>query len=79
MAISHVLVSPYDYRRFVGWFASCLPSHFSTSEILKILLRDEELASDVHLRSIAQQTKNFSGSDLKRSLFLIRAERLCRD
>lgn len=34
--------------------------------ILKILLRDEELGSDVDLDRIAKDTDGFSGSDLKR-------------
>lgn len=35
-------------------------------EILKILLRDEPLASDVDLKVLAKKTESFSGSDLKR-------------
>lgn len=36
------------------------------SEILRILLRDEILASDVDISRLAKQTESFSGSDLKR-------------
>lgn len=36
------------------------------SEILKILLRDEMLADDVNVESLAKKTDGFSGSDLKR-------------
>ena len=40
-----------------------------TSEILKILLQDETLASDVDLKALAKKTDSFSGSDLKRTHF----------
>jgi SpoVK/Ycf46/Vps4 family AAA+-type ATPase len=39
---------------------------FSLSEILKILLRDETLATDVSTVNLAKKTEGFSGSDLKR-------------
>ena len=38
--------------------------------ILKILLRDESLASDVDLAALSKRTELFSGSDLKRTRFL---------
>lgn len=34
-------------------------------EILKILLRDEQLALDVDLKLLAKKTETFSGSDLR--------------
>ncbi|OCH92341.1 AAA-domain-containing protein [Obba rivulosa] len=52
-------------RRFPRRMLVDLPTEKDREEILKILLRDEDLASDVDLRAIAQQTRNFSGSDLK--------------
>lgn len=36
------------------------------AEILKILLKDEELAPNVDLKFLATKTESFSGSDLKR-------------
>lgn len=42
-----------------------LPGEKEREEILKILLRDEQLASDVDLTSLAKRTEFFSGSDLK--------------
>ena len=47
---------------------ACLTITF-ISEILKILLRDENLALDVDLASLAKRTETFSGSDLKRMPF----------
>ena len=38
-------------------------------EILKILLRDESLAADVSIETLAARTDSFSGSDLKRKIF----------
>ena len=38
-------------------------------EILKILLKDEEVAEDVDLKALAKRTEFFSGSDLKRTFF----------
>jgi hypothetical protein len=46
-----------------GWLISWL------LEILKILLRDEALASDLDAKSIAKKTEGFSGSDLKRLFY----------
>lgn len=43
-----------------------LPGEKEREEILKILLRDESLASDIDLKALAQLTGSFSGSDLKR-------------
>ncbi|OBZ75532.1 Protein MSP1 [Grifola frondosa] len=42
-----------------------LPGEKEREEILKILLRDETLTSDVDLKSLAKKTESFSGSDLK--------------
>ncbi|KAG6814322.1 hypothetical protein H0H92_013447 [Tricholoma furcatifolium] len=42
-----------------------LPGEKERQEILKILLRDETLASDVDISSLAKKTESFSGSDLK--------------
>lgn len=36
------------------------------AEILKILLRNEQLSDDVDIASLSQKTETFSGSDLKR-------------
>ncbi len=37
------------------------------AEILKILLRDEKVSSDVDLVALTKRTDAFSGSDLKRA------------
>jgi SpoVK/Ycf46/Vps4 family AAA+-type ATPase len=37
-------------------------------EILRILLRDENLAADVTVEMLAAKTDGFSGSDLKRKI-----------
>ncbi|KAI0065437.1 AAA-domain-containing protein [Artomyces pyxidatus] len=42
-----------------------LPGEKEREEILKILLRDEDLAPNVDLKKLAQDTPSFSGSDLK--------------
>ncbi|KZT11220.1 AAA-domain-containing protein [Laetiporus sulphureus 93-53] len=42
-----------------------LPGEKEREEILKILLRDEALADDVDLKTLAKKTESFSGSDLK--------------
>ncbi|KAH9951922.1 AAA-domain-containing protein [Amylocystis lapponica] len=42
-----------------------LPGEKEREEILKILLRDEKLAEDVDLKTLAKKTESFSGSDLK--------------
>jgi len=42
-----------------------LPGEKEREEILKILLRDEILASDVNITKLAKKTEGFSGSDLK--------------
>ncbi|KAF9264807.1 AAA-domain-containing protein [Marasmius fiardii PR-910] len=42
-----------------------LPGEKERTEILKILLRDETLHSDVNIPALAKQTDSFSGSDLK--------------
>ncbi|TFK29862.1 AAA-domain-containing protein [Coprinopsis marcescibilis] len=42
-----------------------LPGVKEREEILKILLRDETIDSDVTLQFLAQKTESFSGSDLK--------------
>lgn len=41
----------------------------TVSEILKIMLRDERLESDVDIKALAKRTQSFSGSDLKRELY----------
>jgi hypothetical protein len=40
--------------------------------ILSILLRDERLAEDVTVETLAARTDSFSGSDLKRKIFYSR-------
>lgn len=47
-----------------------LPGEKERKEILRILLREENLSSDVDLGEMAKRTGDFSGSDLKR-MFLI--------
>ncbi|KAF8557235.1 AAA-domain-containing protein [Imleria badia] len=42
-----------------------LPGEKEREGILRILLRDETLASDVDVKALARQTESFSGSDLK--------------
>ncbi|KAF8797953.1 AAA-domain-containing protein [Phlegmacium glaucopus] len=42
-----------------------LPGEQERQEILKILLRDESLATDVTIEALAVKTDSFSGSDLK--------------
>ncbi|KAG5353982.1 hypothetical protein C0989_011470 [Termitomyces sp. Mn162] len=42
-----------------------LPGEKERQEILKILLRDETLASDLDISALAKKTESFSGSDLK--------------
>ncbi|PFH50653.1 hypothetical protein AMATHDRAFT_144519 [Amanita thiersii Skay4041] len=42
-----------------------LPGEKEREEILKILLRDEQLATDVDTKDLARKTDSFSGSDLK--------------
>lgn len=46
--------------------AHLLMQGFWHPAILKILLRDETLASEVDLTALARRTESFSGSDLKR-------------
>lgn len=41
-------------------------AHVYPQEILKILLRDEQLGGDVDVQKLAKRTPLFSGSDLKR-------------
>ena len=48
----------------------------NTIEILKILLRNENLAPDVEIGVLAKQTENFSGSDLKRQYLISFLEHL---
>jgi len=43
-----------------------LPGEKERREILKILLREENVAEDVDLGEMAKRTGDFSGSDLKR-------------
>ncbi|KAG6818181.1 hypothetical protein H0H87_000086 [Tephrocybe sp. NHM501043] len=45
-----------------------LPGEKERAEILKILLRDETLATDLDIDALAKKTESFSGSDLKREL-----------
>jgi len=42
-----------------------LPGEKEREAILKILLRDEQLAEDVDVKTLAKKTEGFSGSDLK--------------
>ncbi|THU86408.1 AAA-domain-containing protein [Dendrothele bispora CBS 962.96] len=42
-----------------------LPGEKEREEIMKILLRDEQLDPNVDLKSLAKRTESFSGSDLK--------------
>ncbi|KAK7043596.1 hypothetical protein VNI00_008207 [Paramarasmius palmivorus] len=42
-----------------------LPGEKERAEILRIFLRDETLAADLDVTTLAQQTEGFSGSDLK--------------
>ncbi|QRV80905.1 AAA family ATPase [Ceratobasidium sp. AG-Ba] len=42
-----------------------LPGVEARKEILKIMLKDDELASDVNVNELARKTDRFSGSDLK--------------
>jgi SpoVK/Ycf46/Vps4 family AAA+-type ATPase len=51
-----------------------LPTKEDREAILKILLRNEKLASDVDINAIAKKTEGFSGSDLKRELFFVLSE-----
>lgn len=46
-----------------------LPGEKEREAILKILLRDESLAPDLDLATLAKKTESFSGSDLKREYF----------
>ena len=50
-----------------------LPGEKERKEILKILLRDENVAEDVNLDEMAKRTGDFSGSDLKRASFACRS------
>lgn len=47
-----------------------LPGEKERVEILKILLRDETLSSELDLKVLAKKTESFSGSDLKRGSIL---------
>ncbi|CDO71236.1 hypothetical protein BN946_scf184863.g32 [Trametes cinnabarina] len=47
------------------WVMPLTSSPAHSTEILKILLRDETLADDVDLKQLAKKTESFSGSDLK--------------
>ena len=48
-----------------------LPGEKERREILKILLREEDVAEDVNLDEMAKRTGDFSGSDLKRTPLLL--------
>jgi len=48
-----------------------LPSADLPLAILRILLADEQLESDVEVEGLAKRTESFSGSDLKRELSLL--------
>ena len=48
-----------------------LPGEKERKEILKILLRDENVAEDLDLDDMAKRTGDFSGSDLKREALVI--------
>jgi SpoVK/Ycf46/Vps4 family AAA+-type ATPase len=48
-----------------------LPGEREREAILKIMLKDDELAPDVNLSTLAKKTDRFSGSDLKRKLMSV--------
>lgn len=49
-----------------------LPGETEREAILKILLRDENLAPDLDLAVLAKKAESFSGSDLKRQSIVLR-------
>ncbi|KAF9053560.1 AAA-domain-containing protein [Hymenopellis radicata] len=75
MADSNVIVigatnRPFDLddavlRRLPRRLLVDLPGEKEREAILKIMLRNEELASDVDIQDLAKRTESFSGSDLK--------------
>ncbi|KAF0699819.1 Aste57867_9595 [Aphanomyces stellatus] len=52
-------------RRMPRTFEVELPNAGQREQILKVHLRDEEMASDLHLDQVARETMHYSGSDLK--------------
>ncbi|KAG9509261.1 ATPase family AAA domain-containing protein 1, partial [Fragariocoptes setiger] len=52
-------------RRMPAMFAIGLPSAQKRQEILSLMLEDEDIARDVNIDEIAEQTEGFSGSDLR--------------
>jgi len=52
-------------RRMPLKFYIGMPNQIQRNSILKIILEDENVDDDVDLDAIAEQTVNFSGSDLK--------------
>jgi SpoVK/Ycf46/Vps4 family AAA+-type ATPase len=51
-------------RRMPKMFHIGLPNAIQRLKILKVILKDENLAEDVDLKEIAEKTQEFSGSDL---------------
>lgn len=47
-----------------------LPDPKAREQILKIILRDEQLGPDITLEELAKKTDHFSGSDLRRKPFV---------
>ena len=58
-------VDPAVLRRLPLSFQIDLPGVQARAEVLRVLLRDEPLAAGVCVRSIAEATEGYSGSDLE--------------
>lgn len=58
-------VDPAILRRMPALFNIKLPDYLQRIKILKIILKNEDLSDDVCIDNVAEQTKNYSGSDLK--------------
>ncbi|KAL5697738.1 hypothetical protein ACHQM5_028855 [Ranunculus cassubicifolius] len=52
-------------RRFTRRLMLNLPDAINREKILRVVLREEEIASDVNLEVVAEMTKGYSSSDLK--------------
>jgi SpoVK/Ycf46/Vps4 family AAA+-type ATPase len=70
-------------QSFLYWFKCTTEARL---EILKIMLRNEQLAPDVDVKALAKKTESFSGSDLKSqrdhnlfdtSLFILSYRSMC--
>lgn len=57
-------VDPAILRRMPQMFYIGLPSELQRKQILSVILKDEQLSSDIDLNEIAEKTEQFSGSDL---------------